>query len=115
MPKTRNGGTMTEAAYWGMVRAGLRRTFRWWKPLQAALKAAERPYKGPNKRQKKEYQCAGCGQWGLRRTRQVHHRVPCGKLTCPADLAGFLERLTPEDPNLFAVLCKKCHKKQHHV
>jgi len=31
-----------------------------------ALENASRAYTGPNKRQKKEYQCAKCKEWFLR-------------------------------------------------
>src|SRR6056297_3398606 len=106
--KPRNNGTMTESAYWGMVRSGLRRTFRFWKPMLEAKNKAKRKYKGKNKRQKWEYQCNKCKKWFKGVEVQIDHISPVGSLTCKEDLASFIERLTPEKG--FQVLCKECHK-----
>ena len=106
-PKLRNAGTMTESAYWGMVRSGLRRTFRWWKPLMKAKEGAKRVYTGDNKRQKWEYQCNQCKQWFKGSEVEVDHIIPAGSLKSGKDLEGFLERLTPEDG--YQVLCKPHH------
>lgn len=106
--KPRNCGTMSEAAYWGMIRSGLRRTFRYWKPIQEAKQEAKRSYSGPNKRQKWEYRCATCGEWFMDKDVQVDHIIPCGSLKKGGDLEGFVERLTTEDG--FQILCKPCHK-----
>ena len=57
VPKTRNAGTMTESAFWSFIRSALRQKSRWWKPITECKMKARRPYKGPNKRQKFEYQC----------------------------------------------------------
>jgi hypothetical protein len=51
-PKTRNAGTMTDAAFWGFIRSALRQKSRWWKPIGEAKAKAKRSYKGPLKRQK---------------------------------------------------------------
>jgi len=107
--KTRNAETLTEAAYWGKVRSVLRGGFRYWKPIMNALNASSRAYKGENKRQKKEYQCAICGGWFMRKNVEVDHIIPCGSLKCAADIAPFLERLTAEDPKSFQTACKSCH------
>ncbi len=108
VPRTRNAATMTEAGYWGAVRSHLRRGFRYWKPIMKAKMAARRPYKGTNKRQKWESQCAHCKEWFKEKDVQVDHRIPVGSLRCPEDLAGFLERLTAEEG--YDVLCKPCHQ-----
>lgn len=110
--KPRNGGTWTEAAYWGRVRGALRKTFAAWVPMREAMKAARREYTGPNKRQKWEYLCAECLEWWKGSEVQVDHIEPCGSLKCSDDLAWWLERLTPEDPAAFQVLCKPCHKQK---
>jgi 5-methylcytosine-specific restriction endonuclease McrA len=107
--KTRNGGTLTEAQYWQKIRHALRHAFRFWKPMMVALKKAERPYNGPNKRLKKEYQCAECKQWFPRTQVQIDHIIPCGTLNCDADVAQFIRNLTPESPDAFQILCKKDH------
>ena len=109
-PKTRNAGTMTESAYWSMIRSGLRRTTRYWKPIVEAKNKARRPYVGPNKRQKWEYQCAKCKKWFIGKETSVDHIIPVGSLKCKEDLPGFIERLTPESG--FQVLCKEDHTKK---
>jgi hypothetical protein len=43
---------------------------------------------------------------------QVDHVEPCGSLRNEGEIAGFLERLTPESPKAFQVLCKACHGKK---
>ena len=108
VPRTRNASTLTEAGYWGMVRSGLRRTFRYWKPATKCKAEAKRPYKGSNKRQKYEYQCAHCTEWFKDKEVQIDHIIEVGSLKCGEDLKGFLERLTPEDG--FQLLCKPCHQ-----
>lgn len=70
---------------------------------------ARRPYEGPEKRQKWEYQCNHCKQWFKDKDVQIDHIIPVGSLKCSEDIAGFLERLTPEDVNAFQCLCKECH------
>ena len=106
--KPRNGGTMTEAAFWGMIRSALRAKSRWWKPRQNALLEARRHYSGVNKAQKWEYMCAFCGKWFMQKEVEVDHVVSAGSLTCGDDLKGFVERLFSEGG--WRVLCKKCHK-----
>ena len=106
--RTRNGGTITESAYWYLVRSALRRGFRFWKPALACLKASRVAYSGPRGR-KWAYLCAGCQRLFVRTDVQIDHKVPVGSLKCLADLPGFLERLTPERPEDFACLCLDCH------
>lgn len=106
--KTRNNGTQTEAAYWGGVRSALRRHFRYWKPMVEAKNKARRKNQSSNKRLKWEFQCNHCKEWFKDKDIQIDHIIPVGSLRCPEDLAGFLERLTPEEG--FQVLCKECHQ-----
>ena len=108
--KTRNAGTQTEAAYWASVRSVLRRGFRYWKPMQKAKQDAKRKSQSSNKRLKYEYQCNKCREWFPDKQVQIDHVEPVGSLKCLEDLAGFLERLTPEDG--FQVLCKECHQEK---
>jgi 5-methylcytosine-specific restriction endonuclease McrA len=107
--RTRNGGTWTEAKYWGMMRSGLRRMFRYWKPAQDALRAAKFPWPGPRGR-KHGYRCAACAGKFKRDDVQVDHVVPCGRLKCLEDLPGFVARMTVEGG--FQILCRKCHTKK---
>lgn len=106
--KTRNAGTMTESAFWSFIRSALRQKSRWWKPITQCKLQAKRPYKGPNKRQKFEYQCAQCLKWHADKHINVDHICPAGSLNCAQDLPGFVERLFCEIDNL-QVLCEACH------
>ena len=109
--KTRNAGTMTESAFWSFIRSGLRQKSRWWKPITECKLKAKRAYKGPNKRQKFEYQCNECKNWFPEKQINVDHIVPAGSLNCAQDLPGFVERLFCEIEHL-QVLCEKCHDKK---
>lgn len=108
MIRTRNAGTMTESAFWSFIRSALRQKSRWWKPITQCKQKARRPYKGPNKRQKFEYQCKYCEQWFPEKRVNVDHITPAGTLRSAADLPGFVERLFCEIDGL-QVLCSKCH------
>ena len=106
--RTRNNSTMTESMYWSKVRSELRRGFRYWKPMMQCKQDAKRKNEGSNKRAKWQYQCNECKDWFLDKETQIDHITPVGSLKCAEDLAGFLERLTPEDG--FQLLCKPCHQ-----
>lgn len=110
-PKTRNAGTMTESAFWSFIRSTLRQKSRWWKPITQCKLESRRPYKGPLKRQKFEYQCNSCKKWFPEKKINVDHIVGAGSLNCGADLPGFVERLFCEQDNL-QVLCEDCHNKK---
>lgn len=106
--KPRNAGTLTESAFWSFIRSALRQKSRWWKPIALAKQRAKRSYKGPNKRQKFEYQCNICKEHFPEKDTNVDHVVPVGSLNCAEDLPGFVERLFCEVDRL-QVLCSKCH------
>jgi 5-methylcytosine-specific restriction endonuclease McrA len=110
-PKTRNAGTMTESAFWSFIRSTLRQKSRWWKPITQCKMESRRPYKGPLKRQKFEYQCNSCKKWFPEKKINVDHIVGAGSLNCAADLPGFVERLFCEQDNL-QVLCEVCHNEK---
>lgn len=112
VPKTRNAGTLTESQFWSKIRSALRSTFRFWKPMTIALENASRPYKGANKRIKKEYQCAHCKEWFQRKDVEIDHKTPCGSLKGYEDIQKFIENLTVEDPNAYQILCKPHHKEK---
>ena|ERR1700728_2386375 len=108
---TRNANTWTEAKYWGGVRSALRRLFRFnWIPAKLALEKARRVYHGANRNQKWEFQCSRCLGWMVRKDVELDHVVPCGSLRCALDVGPFLQRLHPETPDAYQVICKKCHK-----
>lgn len=107
-PRVRNAGTMTESAFWSFIRSALRQKSRFWKPIVQAKLKARRPYKGPNKRLKFEYQCNACKEWFPEKLINVDHICPAGSLNSAQDLPGFVTRLFCELDNL-QVLCEKCH------
>ena len=111
VPRTRNAGTMTESAFWGMIRSALRRRTIMWKPVAEAKLLARRRYKGPNKRRKWEYQCAECKQFFPDKEVAVDHIVPAGTLKCSADLPQFIDNLFCEVKGL-QCLCNNCHNKK---
>ena len=102
--RTRNNGTMTEAAYFGKIRSVLRQGFRYWKPLRQCKADARREYTGDNKRQKWEYQCNDCKEWFTGKQVQVDHITPVGSLRSLDDLPAFVYRLTVEEG--YQILCK---------
>lgn len=77
-----------------------------------AKRRARRANQGNNIRLKWEFQCACCGGWHADKEVQIDHIEPCGSLRGPEEIAGFLERLTPESPDAYQVLCKTCHGKK---
>jgi hypothetical protein len=112
VPKTRNAGTWSESQFWSSIRSVLRSKSRFWKPRLQVLAEAKRPYIGPNKRQKFEYQCSVCKDYFIQTQIEVHHTKPCGTLTCAEDLATFVENLFCEKEGL-ACICKGCHREEH--
>ena len=109
--KTRNAGTMSEAAFWGFIRSASRQKSRWWKPITQCKLNAKRPYKGINKRQKFEYQCNKCKKWFPDKQINIDHIIPAGELNKADDLPGFVERLFVEQSGL-QVLCSNCHNEK---
>lgn len=109
--RPRGSGTLTESAFWAMIRSALRDKSRWWKPIAECRMRARRKYVGPNKRQTYEYQCAHCKNWFPMKDTNVDHIIPVGTLTCASDLPGFVERLYIEVDGL-QVLCTECHDKK---
>lgn len=109
--RTRNAGTMTEAAFWGFIRSALRQKNRWWKPITICKNKSRRLYKGPKKRQKYEYQCNACKNWFPEKMVNVDHIIPAGSLNSYNDLPGFVERLFCEE-NALQTLCIACHNEK---
>ncbi len=107
-PKTRGSGTLTEAAFWSMIRSALRRKSMWWKPLQDVKKQARRDNQSENKRLKYEYQCVLCKNWFPEKLIEVDHIIPAGSLRSGDDLKTFVEKLFCESDG-FRVLCEVCH------
>lgn len=78
--------------------------------MQQAKIDSRRKNQSDNKRLKWEFQCNSCKEWFPDKETQVDHIVPVGSLRCSEDLAGFVERLTPEDG--FQILCIPCHQQK---
>ena len=108
VPKTCNAGTMTNSQFWGGIRAILRAKSRYWKPILLCKQMARRPYKGPLKKQKFEYQCNHCKQWFPEKMISVDHIIPAGTLKCAEDLPEFVTKLFVEVEGL-QCLCDNCH------
>jgi 5-methylcytosine-specific restriction endonuclease McrA len=109
-PKTRAGGTWTEAKYKSFIRGNLRRTSMKWPPIANCLKQA-RVSRG-------EYLCAGCQnvvpatvKVDGKRVKNVHvdHIEP---VIDPAigwvDWNSLIERMFVESDKL-QLLCSECH------
>lgn len=106
--KTRNAGTMTESAFWSMIRSALRRRSMYWKPLNNYKQTRRIPNNSENKRLKWLYECEECHKLFPAKEVQVDHIEECGSLKCAEDLPGFVTRLFAEDG--FKLLCLTCHK-----
>ena len=111
VPRTRGGGTYTEAQFWTMIRSALRQKSRFWKPISLCKQHARRPFKGKG-RQKWEYQCATCKKWYSDKETVVHHKIPAGTLKSFDDLPQFVSRLFCEEEDLMCV-CNTCHSDIH--
>ena len=98
----------TTAKFFGFLRSALRAGYNKYPVKWEVLKAAKRPYKGPDKRCKWEYRCANCGGWFKAKEVSVDHVVPAGALNSFEDLPGFVERLFCGVEGL-QVLHKACH------
>jgi 5-methylcytosine-specific restriction endonuclease McrA len=113
VPKTRAGGTMTEAGFWSFLRSNLRLASRKWAPRRQVLVSARRPSQSENKRLKFEHQCNECLKWFPQKEVEVDHVLPVGSLRSFDDLPGFVERLFCEIDGL-VVLCEQCHHVKTH-
>jgi ribosomal protein L44E len=114
--RTRNDGTMTEQAFFGWLRSGLRRMSMKWRPIYGVLNDRRRPATLEDKRKYGNriswtYNCGECGEWFPRKVVEVDHRPPAGSLTCYEDIPGFVERLFVERDKLH-VMCTACHDRK---
>lgn len=101
----------TEAKFWSFIRSGIRGTYNKWPPKWEVLKAASRPYSGPDKRQKKEYQCAECKGWFKQKEVSVDHIVPAGAMNNWEQVPSFMKRLFVGADKL-QCLHKQCHDRK---
>lgn len=112
MPRTRKGTEKEQEQRdkFTKLRSFLRRCWSKWPERTACIIEARRPYKGPNKRQKWEYQCSVCKKWWkwMPKKMAVDHIKPCGTFLCEKDYKTFIPGLFCDRANL-QVLCRECH------
>ena len=107
-------GTLTNAAFFGMIRAALRNKSRWYHPIKVCKERSRTPYIGTNKRRKWSYKCEKCHQLFDVREVNVHHKIECGMLNSFDDLPGFTQRLFCDSSGLMCI-CNDCHDKLHDI
>lgn len=103
--KTRNAGTLTEAAFWNMFKNALRKLSMFWKSGEEYLKSIRR--KGEKVF---EYPCNVCGNWFPRKEVEKDHIIPCGGIKSFEDIGKVAERMFIEKDGGWQCLCKPCHK-----
>jgi 5-methylcytosine-specific restriction endonuclease McrA len=106
--KNKAGDTWTTARYFSFIRSGLRRMWTRYPVKFQVMNKASRPYKGEDKRRKKEYLCNVCKGWFAGKEVAVDHIQPCGSLKSYEDLPRFVSTLFCEENNL-QVICTACH------
>ena len=112
IPKPFADGTMTNSAFFSMLRAMMRQKSRWWTPITVCKNRVKIPYAGTNKRKKWVYRCEDCGALKSADEIFVHHIHECGTLTSFEDIPGFAKRLFCNSDELVAI-CEKCHDIRH--
>lgn len=116
---------MTDAAFFGKIRADLRKRWMYSEAYKQALKRATFAFKEGRRRIK--IKCSNCGILQNKGERinvptkkgtlksvlayQVDHIEECGSLNSFADISPFTERLFTGRQ---AVLCYICHSKKEH-
>jgi hypothetical protein len=109
--KNKAGNLWTTARYFSFIRSGLRRMFTKYPVKYQVKNEASRPYKGTDRRRKKEYQCNVCKGWFADKEVAVDHIKPCGSLKSYEDLPEFVSTLFCEADNL-QVICNACHSQK---
>lgn len=102
----------SSSRFFGFLRSSLRAAYSKYPCKYEVLAEASRPYVGPDRRRKKEYQCAECKGWFGSSEVNVDHRIPAGSLTSFEDLPGFCERLFCGKDGLQVLCTKGCHARK---
>lgn len=102
----------SDSRFWSFIRSALRAAWSRYPVKWKVLDKAKRAYKGTNKNQKYEYQCAECKEWFKAKEVSVDHIIPAGTLKCYADLPTFVEKLFVAEQDLQVLCTKKCHAKK---
>ena len=100
--------TMSNSAFFGMIRSALRQKSRWFKSISVAKERAKVSYIGPNKKRKWMYKCELCKELVSADFINVHHKNECGSLSSFEDLPGFTKRLFCNSDELITI-CNNCH------
>ena len=98
----------TTSRYFSFIRSALRRAWMKYPLKHKVLNSASRPYRGTDRRRKKEYQCNVCRGWFKGTDVSVDHIEPCGSLKTFEDLPKFVSTLFCEESNLQCI-CSACH------
>ncbi len=115
VPRTRNSGTMTEAAFRGWVRSQLRKMSQRWRPISDCKKRVKSPVTADDRevwgnRIRYVYICEKCGARVPEKEGAVDHVIPAGSLTdIERDAGPFITRLLVEDDGSLQWLCNPCH------
>lgn len=105
-------GTMSNSAFFGMIRSALRQKSRFFYSMKVCRERVRIPYTGPSKRDKWRYKCEMCNGIFKATETVIHHSVECGKLSSFEDLGGFAQRLFCNSSDLMCI-CNECHNKIH--
>ena len=111
VPKTRAGGTMTEAGFMGFIRSMLRKGSTRWKPKYDCKKKARLPEKLPNAKGRLVFhsKCSRCeGVFPETETKVDHIEPVVDPDKGFTSWDEFIERLFCEEEGL-QVLCNPCH------
>ena len=108
-------GTFTKSQFFSKLRQVLRGGFRYYLPMQEALKRARRHSESDNKRLKWEFCCNNCKQWLDRKSVEIDHKTPTGALSDWCDVVPFIQKLTAENPDDYQILCKTVKDKKGNI
>lgn len=99
----------TSAKFFAFLRSALRSAWSRYPVKWKVLQKARRNYKGPNKQQKYEFLCAGCGKWFKAKDVSVDHIEPAGTLRSYEDLPDFVRKMFVSEDELQVLCTKGCH------
>lgn len=107
-PPFENYPEWTQPRFFSFLRSALRSASSRYPPKYECLNRATRPYVGPDRRRKKERQCAKCKDWFATTQTSADHIIPAGSLQNWDDLVPFVQRLFCSVDG-FQCLCNTCH------
>lgn len=113
--KTRNCGTMTDAAFFGRIKNYFRQFSMYWLPSEAYLKTIRKKrselVQSPlDARDIYLYPCNMCKGWFPRKEVEKDHIEPCGTIRSFEDIGIVAKKMFIEIDEGWQCLCKTCHK-----